>query len=68
MIACYHGHLNVVQLLKEHGARYDVRDKGGSMALHWAVDGGQEDMVAYLIRDRVPVCKNLSNVLFMVFV
>lgn len=39
MLATFAGKVDAVQLLKENGADHELRDKGGSTALHWAVDG-----------------------------
>jgi ankyrin repeat protein len=53
MVACYAGHLNIVQLLCEKGADWTKRDRGGSTALHYAVDGGQESVVAHVIQNKL---------------
>lgn len=49
--AAYAGHLEVVRLLVERGARLDMRDLHyDGTALDWAEHGGREDVVAYLRR------------------
>jgi ankyrin repeat protein len=51
MFACQEGHMGVVQLLLQHtGAQALLRtDDNGWTPLHWAADGGHEEMVVYLI-------------------
>ena len=39
MLAAFSGKLEAIQMLRENDADYDLRDKGGSTALHWVVDG-----------------------------
>lgn len=39
MLATFSGKVDAIQLLRENGADNELRDKGGSTALHWAVDG-----------------------------
>ena len=39
MLATFSGKVDSIQLLKENDANHELRDKGGSTALHWAVDG-----------------------------
>lgn len=55
MLAAFAGHLDVVEQLRASGAVYDHQDKGGSTALHWAVDGGHLKMVKWMIKDGAPV-------------
>ncbi|KAK6178034.1 hypothetical protein SNE40_012873 [Patella caerulea] len=51
MLACFAGKLEVVQLLRSHGARYTDFDKGGSTAVHWAVDGGNTKLLDWIVSD-----------------
>lgn len=51
MLACYAGQLDIVKKLREHGASYDVHDKGGTTPLHWAVDSGNTKLVDWMIND-----------------
>ncbi len=51
-LACYQGYLEIAKTLVTHGAR---TDKGGGMGnmtpLHWACQGGDKEMVQYLIQE-----------------
>jgi hypothetical protein len=44
------GHLELVQLLVQHGAMIDVRDKSGNTPLCWAASQGQHEVVDYILR------------------
>ena len=56
MLACFAGHLGVVKQLRSYGATWEKRDRGGSMALHWAVDGGNTELIKWMIQDGAKVC------------
>jgi ankyrin repeat protein len=62
MEAAYHGHLAVVQLLLERGARRDAVevDRWGT-ALDIARDAGQEEVAAYLASAGVPTGDQVPN-------
>ena len=45
------GNVDVAQLLRQHGAKWDLLDKTGSTALHWAVDGANLDMIRWMLQD-----------------
>lgn len=49
------GHLEVAKLLRTEGALWDTVDKTGSMALHWAVDGANLDVIRWMLSDGCPV-------------
>lgn len=49
-MACTGGHLGNVVALVEAGADVTKQDIGGSSALSWAIEGGNEKIVGYLIR------------------
>ena len=52
MIACYHGHKDVVQLLLDNSERnidFNARNDRGSTALMWACFNGQKDDVQLLL-------------------
>jgi ankyrin repeat protein len=51
MWACERGQMGVVRMLLQHMGAQGLREaaKTGWMALHWAVHGGQEEVVAFLI-------------------
>lgn len=39
MIAAFYGKLDMVKLLRRNGASYELKDKSGCQAIHYAVDG-----------------------------
>jgi cytohesin len=51
MLAAFRGHLGVVQGLVQHteGQGLDTTDNHGRTALHWAVVGGHETVVTFLL-------------------
>ena len=49
MMAAWHGHLNVVSYLLDHGANINARGTNGSTALMEAVWGVHRDVAKYLI-------------------
>jgi ankyrin repeat protein len=51
MWACASGHLGVVKMLVQHmgGQGLEERSNRGSTALHYAADGGPEEMVRFLL-------------------
>jgi ankyrin len=51
ILAAYHGHMDVVQLLVQHmgGQGINEREVDGSTALHWATEGGYEKVIRYLL-------------------
>uniref|UniRef100_A0A8D0H9V3 Fibronectin type III and ankyrin repeat domains 1 n=1 Tax=Sphenodon punctatus TaxID=8508 RepID=A0A8D0H9V3_SPHPU len=51
MLACFCGHLDIVKFLRANGASWEARDRGGCTAMHWAVDGGHCDVIAWMIND-----------------
>ena len=55
MLACFAGLLPVVKLLRSYGATYESKDKGGSMAMHWAVDGGNVALIQSMVADGASV-------------
>ena len=56
--------MEVAQLLREQNASWDVLDKTGSTALHWAVDGANLDMIRWMLQDgcRVDVKDETSGI------
>jgi hypothetical protein len=52
--AAFYGHLEVVQLLVEHGVPLDIPDKYGRLAHCSAAINGHLDVVAYLVEE----CRN----------
>ncbi|KAG9346086.1 hypothetical protein JZ751_007904, partial [Albula glossodonta] len=51
MLACFHGHLDIVKYLRECGAPWTSRDRAGCTPLHWATDGGHLPVIAHMIQD-----------------
>ena len=51
MLACYAGKLESVKELRHNSASYNLQDKGGSTALHWAMDKGDTELIEWLIED-----------------
>lgn len=60
--------MEVAQLLVQHKADWDLVDKTGSTALHWAVDGANLDMIRWMLQDgcRVDVKDETSGDRIMV--
>lgn len=48
---CLIGHIEVAKLLRQYNASWDLVDKTGSTALHWAVDGANLDMIRWMLQD-----------------
>lgn len=48
---CLTGHIEVAKLLRRYNASWDLVDKTGSTALHWAVDGANLDMIRWMLQD-----------------
>lgn len=55
MIACYAGQEDAVKLLRKRGVSWDSRDKNGLTAVHWAADGGHDDLLLWMLRDGAKV-------------
>lgn len=55
MEACYHGEVGCLELILAAGGSLLSRDSSGFSALHYAVDGGNLDMVSYVLDEGVPV-------------
>ena len=49
MLAAFGGHLGCVKELCYHGADKEVTDNSGSTVLHWAMDSGNCQLVAWLL-------------------
>ena len=47
--ACYHGHLEIVRLLKRNQIQYD-KDEKGTTCLHIAIMRGHADIVRFLLK------------------
>lgn len=55
MEACFHGQLECAQMLIEHGSSCLTKDFSGFSSLHYAVDGGNINMVNFVLNEGVPV-------------
>lgn len=55
MLACFAGQLDSVKILRSNGANYEDFDRGGSAPLHWAVDGQNDKLVEWMIKDGAEV-------------
>jgi len=55
MMAAYGGQLGAIQVLRERGASFEHRDKGGSSALHWAVDGQNVELIEWMLENGADV-------------
>ena len=51
MLAAYARQTKCVKELRYFGARYDFQDRGGSTALHWAMDGGNVELIDWMVED-----------------
>jgi ankyrin repeat protein len=51
MAAALASQVSSVKELRHYGASYDARDKGGSTAMHWAVDSGNLELVDWMLDD-----------------
>ena len=49
------GNTEVAKLLRQHNACWNLVDKTGSTALHWAVDGANMDVIRWILQDGCPV-------------
>ena len=50
------GHVELVKLLRKHGAKWEAVDNAGAGPLHWAVDGGNVELVKWMLNDGCSVC------------
>ena len=55
MLAAYSSKIQSVKELRYSGAKYDVRDKGGSSALHWSMDSGNTELIDWMLDDGADV-------------
>ena len=51
MVACTANMVDSVQLLRKYNARYDIYDKGGCTAIHWAVDSRSVKLLDWMASD-----------------
>ena len=51
MLAAFYGKLQMVKILRQYEASYELRDNSGMTALHYAVDGGNCETIEYMIAD-----------------
>jgi ankyrin repeat protein len=55
MMACRNRHLKVAQMLHRKGASLAAKDNDGDMCLHYAVNDGREEVVSWLLDEKVPL-------------
>ncbi len=56
MLAAYAGQRDMVKtLIKFHDARLDLQDRGGSTALHWAIDGGNLELIDWMLDNKANI-------------
>jgi ankyrin repeat protein len=55
MMACFNRHLKVAQMLHRKGASLTAKDNDGDMCLHFAVNDGREEVVSWLLDEKVPL-------------
>jgi ankyrin repeat protein len=62
MLAAYAGQLGAVKELRHYGAKYELQDKGGSSALHWAMDGANLELIEWMLDDGADImCKDYNH-------
>lgn len=51
MLAAFNGRVQMVKDLRYAKAQYDIKDNGGSTALHWAMDSRSAETIEYMLAD-----------------
>lgn len=64
MEACFHGRVECAKLLVAHGSSCLARDYSGFSSLHYAVDGGNIDMVNFVLNQGVDVSTHTTYLIF----
>jgi hypothetical protein len=55
MLAAFYGNLNIVMILRQNNASYEIKDRSGMVAIHYAVDGGDPTTLEWMISDGADV-------------
>ena len=55
MMTCRNGHLKAAKMLQSKGASLAAKDNDGDMCLHFAVNDGREEVVSWLLDEKVPL-------------
>lgn len=55
MIACYAGQEDAVKLLRQKEVPWTTRDNTGLTAVHWAAEGGHDDLLLWMLREGAEV-------------
>jgi ankyrin repeat protein len=55
MLAAFYGNLNIVMILRQNDASYEIKDRSGMVAIHYAVDGGDPTTLEWMISDGADV-------------
>ena len=61
ILAAAEGNETAIQLLLDHGAQVDWKDKEGNAPLHWAVPEGHQNAVEVLLKNRADANVRDSN-------
>ncbi|RNA45163.1 Fibronectin type 3 and ankyrin repeat domains 1 [Brachionus plicatilis] len=60
MLAAFYGKLEFVKELRANNASYDLTDKTGMTVVHYAVDGGNADVLQWILLDGAEINKKDS--------
>ena len=55
MVAAYYGQEEALELMHSRGISWVSRDKNGLTPVHWAADGGHDDLLLWMLRKGAPV-------------
>ena len=55
MMTCRNGHLKAAKMLQSKGASLAAKDNDGDRCLHFAVNDGREEVVSWLLDEKVPL-------------
>lgn len=61
MIAAFYGKLEYIKMLRRYGAEYDLKDKAGLSAIHYAVDGANVQAIEWMLLDGADVNAKDNN-------
>jgi len=59
--AAHRGDIDLMKSLHERGCSYSAEDENGCQAMHFAAEGGQAEMMRYLLQQGVPCSGNRSR-------
>ena len=62
MVAAYYGQEEAMELMHGRGVSWVSRDKNGLTPVHWAADGGHDDLLNWMLKKGAPVdVEDLTN-------